>query len=85
MEQFKYHFGLDNPQVHNILRRWECVVTISMGARRAFCTLEYCIWILKEAKGRELSGEGNYGLTDERENIWAHNLLNLGHQITPYP
>ncbi|KAH0682675.1 hypothetical protein KY290_021256 [Solanum tuberosum] len=66
MDQFKYDFELDNPQIHNILQRWERVVTIPMGARWAFCTLEYCIWILKEVKSRELSGEGYYGLTDER-------------------
>ncbi|KAL3365364.1 hypothetical protein AABB24_010488 [Solanum stoloniferum] len=84
MDQFKYDFGLDNLQVHNILRRWERVVTIRMGAQQAFCTLEYCICILKEAKGIELSGDGYYGLMDERENIWARNLLNLGYEVTPY-
>ncbi|KAH0682478.1 hypothetical protein KY290_021046 [Solanum tuberosum] len=78
MDQCKYDFGLDNPQVHNILRRWDRVVTIPMGARRAFCTLEYNIWILRETDGKELSGEGYYAHTDERENIWTNNLLNLG-------
>ncbi|KAH0745871.1 hypothetical protein KY285_007528 [Solanum tuberosum] len=73
MEQFKCEFGLDKPQVHIILRRWERVLTIPMGARQALCTHEYHIWILKEVKDRELSGEGYYGITDERENIWARN------------
>ncbi|KAH0636511.1 hypothetical protein KY289_036426 [Solanum tuberosum] len=45
MDQFKYDFESDNPRVHKILRRWDRVVTIVVGARRAFCTLEYYIWI----------------------------------------
>ncbi|KAH0781547.1 hypothetical protein KY290_001145 [Solanum tuberosum] len=84
MEQFKYEFGLDNPQVYNILQRWEPVLTIPMGARQTLCTRDYYIWILKEVKDRDLSREGYYGLTDERENIWAHNVLKIEHEVTPY-
>ncbi|KAH0669825.1 hypothetical protein KY285_023971 [Solanum tuberosum] len=84
LEQFKYEFGLDKPQVHNILRRWERVLTIPMGARQALCIREYYIWILKEVKDRKLSGEGYYGLTDERENIWARNVLKIRHEVIPY-
>ncbi|KAH0685712.1 hypothetical protein KY285_016275 [Solanum tuberosum] len=84
MEQFKYEFGLDKPQVHIILRRWERVLTIPMGARQALCTCEYYIWILMEVKDREVSGEGYYGLTDERENIWARNVLKIKNEVTPY-
>ncbi|KAH0669519.1 hypothetical protein KY285_023686 [Solanum tuberosum] len=84
MEQFKYEFGLDKPQVHNILRRWERVLTIPMGARQALCTREYYIRILKEVKDRELSREGYYGITDERENIWARNVVKIGHEVIPY-
>ncbi|KAH0781539.1 hypothetical protein KY290_001137 [Solanum tuberosum] len=84
MEQFKYEFGLDKPQVHNILRRWERELTIPMGARQALCIREYYIWILKEVKDRKLSGEGYYGLTDERENIWACNVLKIEHKVSPY-
>ena len=35
MEPFNYEFGIDKPQVHNILRRWERVLTIPIGARQA--------------------------------------------------
>ncbi|KAH0678313.1 hypothetical protein KY284_019398 [Solanum tuberosum] len=84
MERFKCEFGLDKPQIHNILQRWERVLTIPMGARHALCTCEYYIWILKEVKDRKLSGEGYYGLTDERENIWARNVLRIEHEVTPY-
>ncbi|KAH0682133.1 hypothetical protein KY289_019885 [Solanum tuberosum] len=45
------------------------------GQTQALCTREYYIWILKEVKDREVSGEGYYGLTDERENIWARNTM----------
>ncbi|KAH0655511.1 hypothetical protein KY285_030393 [Solanum tuberosum] len=45
------------------------------GRTQALCTREYYIWILKEVKDREVSGEGYYGLTDERENIWARNTM----------
>ena len=52
MEHCKYEFGLDKPQVRIILRRWERVLTIPMGARQALCTCEYYVWILKEVKDR---------------------------------
>ncbi|KAH0672628.1 hypothetical protein KY290_024857 [Solanum tuberosum] len=55
-----------------------------MGAQQALCTREYYIWILKEVKDRELSGEGYYGLTNERKNIWARNVLKIGHEVIPY-
>ncbi|KAH0781491.1 hypothetical protein KY290_001089 [Solanum tuberosum] len=84
MEHCKYEFGLDKPQVHIILRRWERVLTIPMGARQALCTREYYIWILKEVKDRGVSEEGYYGLTDERENIWARNVLKIKNEGTLY-
>jgi len=84
MEHCKYEFGLDKPQVHIILRRWERVLTIPMGARQALCTREYYIWILKEVKDRGVSDEGYYGLTDERENIWARNVLKIKNEGTLY-
>ncbi|KAH0633191.1 hypothetical protein KY284_035977 [Solanum tuberosum] len=84
MEHCKYEFGLDKPQVHIILRRWERVLTIPMGARQALCTREFYIWILKEVKDREVSEEGYYGLTDERENIWARNVLKIKNECTLY-
>ncbi|KAH0738533.1 hypothetical protein KY290_037238 [Solanum tuberosum] len=84
MEHCKYEFGLDKPQVHIILRRWERVLTIPMGAQQALCTREYYIWILKEVKDREVSEEGYYGLTDERENIWARNVLKIKNKCTLY-
>ncbi|KAH0633059.1 hypothetical protein KY284_035845 [Solanum tuberosum] len=55
-----------------------------MSARISSHTIEYCIWIRKEAKGKELSGEGYYGLNDERENTWVHSLLNLEYEVSPY-
>ncbi|KAH0647208.1 hypothetical protein KY285_032456 [Solanum tuberosum] len=51
---------------------------------RALCTREYYIWILKEVKDRELSEEGYYGLTDERKNIWARNMLKIKQEGAPY-
>ncbi|KAH0671250.1 hypothetical protein KY285_023639 [Solanum tuberosum] len=84
MEKFQYEFELDKPQVHIILRRWERVLIIPMGARQALCTREYYIWFLKEVKDKELSGEGYYELTDERENIWARNVLKIGHETMVY-
>ncbi|KAK4713553.1 hypothetical protein R3W88_019460 [Solanum pinnatisectum] len=84
MEKFKYEFGVDKPQVHNILRRWERVLTIPIGAGQALCTRGYYLWILNEVEDRELSGEGYYGLADERENIWIRNTLNITQEVTPY-
>ncbi|KAH0712264.1 hypothetical protein KY289_008223 [Solanum tuberosum] len=54
------------------------------GLTQALCTREYYIWILKEVKDREVSGEGYYRLTDERENIWARNVLKIKNEVTPY-
>ena len=67
MEPFKYDFLLDKPQVHNILRRWERVLTIPIGERQTLCTHEYRIWILIESEVPISSGEGYHGLADERE------------------
>ena len=64
MDHNKYEFGQNDPEVHNILRRWERVITIDTGIRLSFYILEYYLWILKEAEGKELSEEGYYGLTD---------------------
>ena len=83
MEPFKYEFGLNKPQVHNILRRWESVLTISIGARQALCTHEYRIWILIESEVPISSGEGYHGLTDERENIWIRSVLNVTQEVPP--
>ena len=85
MDHNNYEFGQNDPEVHNILRRWERVIFIDTGISLSFYIVEYYMWILKEAEGRELSEEGYYyGLTDERENILARNLWNFGYKVTPY-
>ena len=83
MEPLKYEFGLDKPQVHNILRRLELVLTIPIGARQALCTHEYRIWILIESEVPISSGKGYHGLADERENIWARSVLNMRQEVPP--
>ncbi|KAH0781775.1 hypothetical protein KY290_001373 [Solanum tuberosum] len=71
--------GLKGVQPYTPLR-----VLRQFGKTQALCTREYYIWILKEVKDREVSGEGYYGLTDERENIWARNVLKIKNEVTPY-
>ena len=83
MEPFKYKFGLDKPQDHNILQRWECVLTIPISALKALCTHEYRICILIEFEVPISSGEGYHGLADERENIWARSVLNMRQEVPP--
>ncbi|KAH0752006.1 hypothetical protein KY285_005154 [Solanum tuberosum] len=70
-DHYKYDFGQNVPEVHNILQRWERVITIYMGARRSFCTSEYNMWILKGANGREFSKEDIMGSL-MRERIYKH-------------
>ncbi|KAH0730090.1 hypothetical protein KY289_001278 [Solanum tuberosum] len=61
------------------VEEWETyrlnVFAIALLGSLALCIREYYIWILKEVKDRKLSGEEYYGLTDERENIWARNTM----------
>ena len=83
MEPFKYEFGLDKPQVHNILRQWERVLTIPIGARQALCTHAYPIWILIESEVPISSGERYNGIANERENIWERSVLNMRQEVPP--
>lgn len=82
MDHRGYDFGPEIRQVNTILRRWERVVTIDVQEHRPFCNPEYYVWLLEDAQHVDLSKEGLLSFGDEREKIWARNLLNINYDIT---
>ena len=83
MSHYGYDFGSELPQVKTILRRWKNVITIDVQEHRPFCTLEYYVWLLEYAEHRDLREGFPPGFGDEKERIWARNLLNTDYDITP--
>lgn len=82
MNNSEYNFVSDIPQVHDILQRWERVITIDAKEQRPFCTPEYYVWMVENTRNKALSEEGLSGFADERERIRAHYLLGNQYNVT---
>lgn len=83
MNNSEYDFESGIPRVHDVLQRWEKMITIDAKEQRPFCTPEYYVWMVEYTRDRALSEEGLPGIADERARIRAHNLLSNQYNVTP--
>lgn len=59
------------------------MLTLVLQENLLYCTPEYFVWILKDAKRVDLDRGGRLGYKDLEKRDWAHNLLNKDYHFTP--